>query len=80
MGKLNIEVGLIAIKFNGDKMEITIKIEIPDEDLKYIDIEEITKKIKKEIERKISVMKLYGRFKKEDVEKAMKEVEEEWGL
>ncbi|WP_048202446.1 hypothetical protein [Methanocaldococcus bathoardescens] len=61
-------------------MEITIKIEIPDEDLKYIDIEEITKKIKKEIERKISVMKLYGRFKKEDVEKAMEEVEEEWGL
>ena len=77
---MNIEVGLIVIKFNGDKMEITIKIEIPDEDLKYIDIEEITKKIKKEIERKISVMKLYGRFKKEDVEKAMKEVEEEWGL
>ncbi|MEO2116998.1 MAG: hypothetical protein ABGW92_01130 [Methanocaldococcus sp.] len=61
-------------------MEITIKIEIPDEDLKYIDMEEITKKIKKEIERKISVMKLYGRFKKEDVEKAMKEVEEEWGV
>ncbi|GEM_PF-3090389 len=61
-------------------MEITIKIEIPDEDLKYIDIEEIAKKIKKEIERKISVMKLYGRFKKSEVEKAMKEVEEEWGL
>ena len=33
-----------------------------------------------EIERKISVMKLYGRFKKEDVEKAMEEIEEEWGL
>jgi hypothetical protein len=31
-----------------------------------------------EIERKISVMKLYGTFKKEDVEKAMEEVEEEW--
>jgi len=54
-------------------MEITIKIEIPDEDLKYIDIEEIAKKIKKEIERKISVMKLYGRFKKEDVERALEE-------
>ncbi|WP_423792705.1 hypothetical protein ACPB8Q_00445 [Methanocaldococcus indicus] len=61
-------------------MEITIKIEIPDKDLKYIDIEEITKKIKKEIERKISVMKLYGKFKKEDVKKAMREAEEEWGL
>ena len=33
-----------------------------------------------EIERKISVMKLYGIFKKEDVEKSMEEVEEEWGL
>ena len=66
-------------EFGGKLSEITLRINIPKEILKEIDLKQIAKSVEEEIMLEYNLKKLYGKFKGKDIKKLLEAVEEEWG-
>ena len=59
--------------------EITVKLRIPKEVLKQVDLDKVVEKIEREIMLEYNLKKLHGKFRGRNLEKLLEEVEEEWG-
>jgi len=60
--------------------EITIKLRIPEEILKQVDLDKVVERLEKEIMLEYNLKKLHGKFKDRNLERLLEEVEEEWGI
>jgi len=60
--------------------EITVKLRIPEEILKHINLEKIAEKVKDEIMLEYNLKMLHGKFKGKNLIKLLEEVENEWGV
>ena len=60
--------------------EVTIKLKLPEEVLRDIDLNRIAKRVEKEIILEYNLKKLHGKFRGKDLSKLLEEVEEEWGV
>ncbi|MHA1333205.1 MAG: hypothetical protein ACTSPL_03920 [Candidatus Odinarchaeia archaeon] len=59
--------------------EITVKLKIPNEILKLIDLDKIAEKVEKEIMLEYNLKILHGKFKDKNLSKLLEEVENEGG-
>ncbi len=59
--------------------EITLRLKIPDEVLKHVDLEMVVKRLEKEIMLEYNLKKLHGKFRGGKLEKLLEEVDE-WGI
>jgi len=57
--------------------EITIKLNLPEEVLKDIDLNKVAKRIEKEIMLEYNLKRLHGKFREKELSKLLEEVEEE---
>ena len=60
--------------------EITVKINVPDEILKVVDLSKVIERIEREIILEYNLRKLHGKFKGKNLSRLLEEVEEEWGI
>lgn len=60
--------------------EITVRLKIPDEILKQVDLDKVVKRLEKEIMLEYNLKKLHGKFRGKNLEKLLEEVEDEWGV
>ena len=60
--------------------KITIKLKIPDEILKHVDLDKVIKRLEREIMLEYNLKKLHGKFRGKNLEKLLEEVEDEWGI
>ncbi len=60
--------------------EITVRLKIPDEILKQVDLSKVVERLEKEIMLEYNLKKLHGKFKGKNLEKLLEEVEDEWGI
>jgi len=60
--------------------EITVKLKIPDEVLKQVDLDRVVERLEREIMLEYNLKKLHGKFKGKNLEKLLGEVEDEWGI
>lgn len=60
--------------------EITIKLKIPDEVLKQVDLDKLVERLEREIMLEYNLKKLHGKFRGKNLEKLLEEVDEEWGI
>lgn len=60
--------------------EITVKLKIPDEVLKQVDLNRVVERLEKEIMLEYNLKKLHGKFRGKNLERLLEEVDEEWGI
>ncbi len=60
--------------------EITVRLKIPDEVLKQVDLDRVVERLEREIMLEYNLKKLHGKFKGKNLEKLLEEVDEEWGI
>lgn len=60
--------------------EITVKVKIPEEILKQVDLNKIVKRLEREILLEYNLKKLHGKFRGVNLEGLLEEVEDEWGF
>ena len=60
--------------------KITVKLEIPDEILKQVDLNRVVERLEREIMLEYNLKKLHGKFRDRNLEKLLEEVDEEWGI
>lgn len=60
--------------------EITVKLKIPEEILKQVDLDKVIERLEREIMLEYNLKKLYGKFKSKNLERLLEEVEDEWGV
>ena len=60
--------------------EITVRLKIPDEVLKQVDLDRVVERLEREIMLEYNLKKLHGKFKGKNLEKLLGEVEDEWGI
>ncbi|AIY90665.1 hypothetical protein [Geoglobus acetivorans] len=60
--------------------EITVKLKIPDEVLKQVDLNRVVERLEREIMLEYNLKKLHGKFRGRNLEKLLEEVDEEWGI
>ncbi len=60
--------------------EITLRLKIPDEILKQMDLNKVVERIEREIMLEYNLKKLHGKFKGKNLKRLLEEVEEEWGI
>ena len=60
--------------------EITVRLKIPEEILKQIDLNKVVERLEREIMLEYNLKKLHGKFKGRDLERSLEEVEDEWGI
>jgi len=63
-----------------DVNEITVKLKIPEEILKQVDLNKIVERLEKEIMLEYNLKKLHGKLKGKNLKKLLEEVDEEWGI
>lgn len=60
--------------------KITVKLKIPDEVLKQVDLNRVVERLEKEIMLEYNLKKLHGKFRGKNLERLLEEVDEEWGI
>jgi hypothetical protein len=60
--------------------EITFRLKIPEEILNQVDLDKVIERLEKEIMLEYNLKKLHGKFRGKNLERLLKEVEEEWGI
>ena len=60
--------------------EITVKINVPDEILKVVDLNKVIERIEREIILEYNLRKLQGKFEGKNLSRLLEEVEEEWRI
>ncbi len=60
--------------------EITVKLKIPDEVLKQVDLDRVIERLEREIMLEYNLKKLHGKFRGKNLERLLEEVEDEWGI
>jgi len=60
--------------------EITVRLKIPEEILKQVDLNKVVERIEREIMLEYNLKKLHGKLKGKNLGKLLEEVEEEWGI
>jgi|GEM_PF-1633554 hypothetical protein len=60
--------------------EITVRLKIPDEVLKQVDLNKVVERLEREIMIEYNLKKLHGKFKGKNLERLLEEVEDEWGI
>ena len=60
--------------------EITIRLKIPEEVLKQVDLDKVVERLGREIMLEYNLKKLHGKFRGKNLEKLLEEVEDEWGI
>ncbi|AKG92154.1 hypothetical protein GAH_00499 [Geoglobus ahangari] len=60
--------------------EITVRLKIPDEILKQVDLDRVVERLEREIMLEYNLKKLHGKFKDKNLERLLEEVDEEWGI
>ena len=60
--------------------EITVRLKIPEEILKQIDLNKVVERLEKEKMMEYNLKKLHGKFKGKNLERLLEEVEDEWGI
>ena len=59
--------------------EITVRINVPEDVLKVVDLDEIVKRVEREIMLEYRLRKLHGKLRGRNLSKLLEEVEEERG-
>jgi len=60
--------------------EITVRLKIPDEILKQVDLDRVVERLEREIMLEYNLKKLHGKFRGKNLERLLEEVDEEWGI
>ncbi|WP_456369575.1 hypothetical protein [Geoglobus sp.] len=60
--------------------EITVKLKIPDEVLRQVDLNRVVERLEREIMLEYNLKKLHGKLRGRNLEKLLEEVDEEWGI
>ncbi|MBC7114957.1 MAG: hypothetical protein PWR13_933 [Archaeoglobi archaeon] len=60
--------------------EITLRLKIPDEILKQVDLNKVVERIEREIMLEYNLKRLHGKFRDKNLKRLLEEVEEEWGI
>ena len=60
--------------------EITVRLKIPDEILKQIDLNRVVERLERESMLEYNLKKLHGKFRGRNLERLLEEVEDEWGI
>ena len=58
--------------------EITLRLRIPDEVLKQVDLDKVIERLEREIMLEYNLKKLHGKFRGKNLERLLEEVDEEW--
>ncbi len=60
--------------------EITVRLKIPEEVLKQVDLNRVVERLEREIMLEYNLKKLHGKFRGKNLERLLEEVDEEWGI
>ncbi|WP_144060490.1 hypothetical protein [Archaeoglobus sulfaticallidus] len=63
-----------------DNGEVTIRLKIPEEILKQVDLNKVVERLEKEIMLEYNLKKLHGKLRGKNLEKLLEEIEDEWGI